>query len=372
MSSSPRSTPRSSSPAEDALLAGALAEHGRRFRRRANVVAIGVGVAYSERSGRFMPGQTHGTRATLALKAIVKRKPKRLAARDRLPRTVRVPISDDGRTRVVRVPVDVVLQEEVLGGPELSDVGAVDRADYPHTGFPAPGHRLFAGHGDGSDDSPPGLDRGFDWDIGTVGAVVSDGQRRYVVTAGHVLIDPYVAGSVFPSQCRVGFALTDAGLHENNPDSPVPATPGDGGLVVDVVALPLTPRQSELSEQEPWGVASDSELQHFHGQGAVIRVERDHAIVDLPGTVEAYFDEFSGRINGKDVRFGPTLLLRCGGGLPVSGDSGAPVIARHPTNGSTTLIGFHIGRTTGSATAAPVCYVMAAAPVLAHAGLGLI
>src|SRR5262249_31588818 len=158
---------------------------------------------------------------------------------------------------------------------------------------------------DGSDTSPPGLAAGFEWDIGTVGAVVSDGQRRYVVTAGHVLTDPYLTGAVFPERCRVGFALTDAGLQNDNPERPVPAWPSDGALVVDVVALPLTTRQSELSEQEPLGVASGSELPHFQGQGAVVRVERGQAIVDLPATVEGYFDQFNGRMNGKDVRFGP-------------------------------------------------------------------
>jgi hypothetical protein len=372
MRSSLPSTLRSSKFAEDAALAVAVAEHGQRLRRRANVVAIGVGVAYRESVGRFADGDTQGHRPPLALKAIVKRKPKRLAPRDRLPRSVRVRVTENGRIRNVRVPVDIVLQGEVISGPGVSDVLAIDQADYPHTGFPAPGHRFFAGHADDSVEAVPGLPPEYAWDIGTVGAIVTDGQRRYAVTAGHVLTDPYGPGAAFPAHCRVGFALEDTGLASDNPEAPVPAVPRDGAFVVDVVALPLTAQQSELSEQEAFGVASGSELAHFRGQGAALRVERGHAIIDLPATVEGYFDEFNGTMDGKNVRFGPTLLLRCGGALPVQGDSGAPVIARHPVNGSPTLLGFHIGRTEGSSTSAPVCYVMAAAPLFARTSLGLV
>jgi len=372
MTSLPLSTLPSPRLEEEAALAVAVAEHGPRLRRRANVLAIGIGVAYRERLGRFASGETAGHGPVLALKAIVKRKPRRLSPRDRLPRTVRVRVMHDGRTRISRIPIDVVLQGDVISGPRLSDAGGIDRADYPHTGFAAPGHRFLAGHPDTDVNEVPGLAAGYAWDIGTVGAVVSDAQRRYVVTAGHVLTDPYGGDPAFPPRCRVGFALTDAGLETDSTEAPRPAAPLDGTRVVDVVALPLTARQSELSEQEPLGVASGSELAHFRGQGAALRVERGHTIIDLPTTVEGYFEEFKGTMDGRDVTFGPTLLLRCGGALPVGGDSGAPVIARHPVNGSLTLLGFHIGRTEQSSTAAPVCYVMAAAPVFARNGLGLI
>src|SRR5262245_19394113 len=102
MPSSPRSTPRSHRFTEEVALADAMAKHGQRFCRRANVVAVGVGVAYRERSGTFAVGDTHGARLPLAIKAIVTRKLKRLAARDRLPRTVRIRVKQDGRTRDVR------------------------------------------------------------------------------------------------------------------------------------------------------------------------------------------------------------------------------------------------------------------------------
>lgn len=351
-----------------AVATAAQTQHWDRLAGRANVLAVGVGIAYRERVGRFTLPQTAGQHATLAVKVIVHRKPLRLAARHRLPRTVRVQLEEEGRTRCHRIPVDVVLQGELVSG--FGTPAAIDPADYPHTGFAALGHRLLAGHADaGASSTPPPLASGYDWEIGTVGAVVTDSHARYAVTAGHVLTDPYAPGAIFPTICRAGFSIGDPGLGADNPQSVVPSTPVDGGRVIDVVALPLTDTQAQQSEQESLSIANIDDLAHFHGQAAVIRVEREHAIIELPGTVEGHFDECTATLGGVAIRLGPTILVRCGGLLPTDGDSGAPVLARDARNNALTLLGFHIGCTAGSEAAASLSYTMTAWPALARAGL---
>jgi hypothetical protein len=371
--SSPRSRKRSSKAAERRRVAAAVREHSKRFRRWANVLGVGVGVAYKERESRFVAAETPGRRAPLALKVIVSRKPRRLSAADRLPKSVRIRLVRGRRISYVRVPVDVVLQDAIVGGIGSSHAGDVDASDFPQTGFAAPGHRLFAGHADPSaEGAPPPLAAGFSWEIGTVGALASDGTHTYVVTAAHIVTDPYVPGAAFPPRCRVGFALDDRALASDHPAALVPRSPRDGGRVIDVVALPLTAAQARLGEQEPLSVATTADLHILHGQGAVLRVERDDAIIDLPVTVEGDFPECVASIEGRSVNLGPTVLLRCGGVLPNDGDSGAPVLARHPMNGTLLLLGFHIGRTSGTSTSAPTAYAMAAWQALSRARLGLI
>ncbi len=371
--SSRRSGTRSSRPDAGRRDAAAVQAYAARFRGRANVLGVGVGIPYREREGRFAPPATGGQRAPLALKVIVSRKPRRLARADRLPGEVRVRVVRGGRTRYLRVPVDVVLQDGIVSGIGASHAADMEAEDYPRTGFAAPGHRLFAGHADpAAGAAPPPLPPGYAWEIGTVGAVATDGEQHYVVTAAHVVTDPYAAGAAFPSRCRVGFALRDAGLKEDNPAPLRPRTPQVGNRVVDVVALPLTARQKTLSEQEPLGVASGADLRRLQGQGAVIRVERGEAIIDLPATVEGDFPDCVASINGEAVSLGPAVLLRCGGLLPNDGDSGAPVLAWDTDGATRLLLGFHIGRTSGTSTAPATAYAMAAWPVLSRARLGLV
>jgi len=134
----------------------------------------------------------------------------------------------------------------------------------------------------------------------------------------------------------------------------------------------LTAAQAGIAEQVPMSVATRADLHRLHGQGAFMRVERDDRIIDLPLTVEGDFSECVTTIEGRSVSFGPTVLLRCGGVLPNDGDSGAPVLASDPEGSSLLLIGFHIGRTSGTASSVPTAYAMTAWPALARARVGLI
>jgi hypothetical protein len=337
------------------------------------VLGVGVGIAYREREGTFVSADTPGGQVPLAMKVVVSHKPRRLAAADRLPKSVRVRVVRGRRVRYVRVPVDVVLQDAIVGGIGTSGVTDIDEAGFPQTGFAAPGHRFFAGSPDPSASGAPApLSAGFAWEIGTVGALASDGTHSYVVTAAHLVTDPYVPGATFPTRCRMGFSLRDRGLGADHSVPLLPKSPQQGGRVIDVVALPLTAEQRQIGEQETLGVATESDLHRLHGQGAVLRVERDDTIIALPVTVEGDFPECLASIEGRSVTLGPTVLLRCGGLLPAEGDSGAPVFALDPNTKTFLLLGFYIGRTNGTDTAAPTAYAMAAWPALSRARLGLI
>jgi hypothetical protein len=111
------------------------------------------------------------------------------------------------------------------------------------------------------------------------------------------------------------------------------------------------------------------DLLRFHGQAVLLRVQRGESIIHLPGSLEGHFDEYEVTWKGRPVQLGPTLLIRCGGPLPTDGDSGAPVLAYDGDR--LTLLGFHIGRTEATATAAPLAYAMIAWPALGRAGLAL-
>jgi hypothetical protein len=215
------------------------------------------------------------------------------------------------------------------------------------------------------------LANGYYWEIGTVGALVRAGARVYVMTAGHVVGRVYSSPVGYPSNCRIGFSQTDSALDTNGPGSPVPASPTDGTLTIDAVAVPLTSGQGATSTTETWSVADIGDIDRFLGQAAMIRVERAGHTIDLPGTVEAAFAEKTVNWAGLDVTLGPTLLFRCGGLPPVDGDSGAPVWARDPDDGSMTLLGFHISRRDSTDSAQPVAYAMVAYPCLVRAGVGL-
>jgi len=84
---------------------------------------------------------------------------------------------------------------------------------------------------------PSPLAAGYKWEIGTVGAVATDGEQEYVLTAAHVVTDPYAPDAQFPAKCRVGFALRDSELQADSPAFIVSRSPLTAGRVVDVVAL---------------------------------------------------------------------------------------------------------------------------------------
>jgi len=270
-----------------------------------------------------------------------------------------------------RVRVDVILQGEAISPVEFVGAAKFDPETWPQTGTAQPGHRLFAGRPDtNADDAPAPLPNGYYWEIGTVGAVVRAEAQLYVMTAGHVVGRVYSSPVGYPSSCRIGFSQTDLGA--NAPGPPAPPSPTDGALTTDAVAIPLTSAQAATSTMEAWSVASIGDIDHFLGQAAMIRVERGGHTVDLPGTVEAAFEKRAVNWSGLNVTLGPTFLFRCGGLPPRDGDSGAPVWARDPDDGSLTLLGFHMSLHDSSGSAQPVAYAMLAYPALARAGVGLV
>lgn len=261
-----------------------------------------------------------------------------------------------------------VAQARLAARPGMAGPDTIPLDAWPSTGFAAPGHRLFAGHAEaGVGDPPPPLAAGYLWEIGTVGAVVTDGPQRYALSAAHVVTNPYAPGATFPDHCRVGFSAGDPALTSDNFRPIVPATPLVGTLTIDVVALPLTPAQALQSEQPLWSVAPPGALERFREQAVVICVERGDSIVELPGTLETDVDEHTATWEVGHVRLGPTLIIRCDGPLPTVGDSGAPVLVNDPSGNEPTLLGFHIACIEETA----VAYAMVAWPVLERTGLGL-
>lgn len=352
------------------LARAALAQHAQRLGRYRNVIAVGVGVPYLEKTGRFEPPP--GQQLPLALKVLVRRKPRRVRPAHRLPKNVVVRLTRGRHVERHRIRVDVVLQGEAVTGVGFVGADKIDPQAWPQTGSAKPGHRLLAGRPEANaGSSPASLAAGYYWEIGTVGAVVRAEARRYIMTAGHVVGRVYSSPVGYPSRCRIGFSRTDPALSADGPGPPVPPSPTDGTLTIDAVAVPLTPTQAASSTMEAWSVADIGDMDRFLGQAAMIRVERAGRVVDLPGTVEAAFKKKDVNWAGLDVTLGPTLLFRCGGALPVDGDSGAPVWARDPDGGGSTLLGFHVSLRDSEGSAAPVSYVMVAYPALGRAKVGL-
>lgn len=333
-----------------------LRRAAKKFQSLTGVMAVGIGLAYSERRNRFVgrpkPGKSPQWR-NLAIKVFVRRKRGTTPVTDRMPRTFTLKV---GR-RQVKFRVDVVtvgkkwpkpsqLQLQARQDPiELSGVG------------PVPGCRMELRICPSSTPIPPpdiSLPTTCRREFGTMGWLGENTKGDvYAITAAHVV------GFVYPplpskallegEHCALSFdgKAIACQVPSGQPPDLVPASiRNSDGCIVDVAALrlcypPHTP--------EPVIVPDMVDLQDFLGQSAYILVERDGQPMTCPGTVETILAPSTTTINGEETSLPSLLMLRFRDERTTErGDSGAPVLARR--NDQLYLLGFHfveVERTSG-------------------------
>lgn len=324
-----------------------LRRAAKKFQSRTGVMAVGIGLAYSERRNRFEGRPKPGRRArlsNLAIKVFVRQKRATTSLIDRLPRTVTLKV---GR-RQVKFRVDVVTlgkkwpkprQLQFQGGQvatELSGVG------------PVPGHKMELRICPSSTPIPlPGipLPTTCHREIGTVGWLGKNSSGDvYAITAAHVV------GSVYPpapseallegEHCALSFdgKAIACLLPSGQPPDLVPALiRNSDGCIVDVAALRLS---YPPPGPEPVVVPDMVDLDDFTGRPAYILVEHDGQPKTCPGIVETILLPSTITLNNVSTSFPSLLMLRFRDERTTEpGDSGAPVLARR--NDRLYLLGFH-------------------------------
>lgn len=333
-----------------------LRRAAKKFQTRTEVMAVGIGLAYSERRNRFVgrpkPGKSSHW-SSLAIKVFVRRKRATTPVVDRLPRTVTLNV---GR-RQVKFRVDVVTVGKQWPKPRQLQLqaGQVSRA-LSGVGL-VPGHKMELRICPSSTSIPPPgtpLPATCHREIGTVGWLGENSNGdTYVITAAHVI------GSVYPplpseallegEHCVLSFdgKAIACQIPSDQPPDLVPASIRNrDGCIVDVAALRLC---YPPPGPEPIIVPDMVDLENFTGQPAYILVERDGQPMACPGTVETILVPSTIMINGVRTSFPSLLMLRFRDERTTEpGDSGAPVLARH--NDRLYLLGFHfveVERTSG-------------------------
>lgn len=353
-----------------------LRRAAKRFQSLTGVMAVGIGLAYSERRNRFVGRPKPGKRPqwrNLAIKAFVRRKRATVSVTDRLPRTVTLKV---GR-RQVKFRVDVVTvgkkwpkprQVQLQAGQvttELSGVGSVPgcrmelRICPSSTPIPSPGMSL-----------PTTCRR----EVGTVGWLGKNSKGDvYAITAAHVV------GSVYPplpseslldgEHCALSFdgKAIACQLPSGQPPDLVPVSiRNNDGCIVDVAALRLC---YPPPGPEPVVIPDMADLRDFMGQPAYILVERKGQPMTCPGTVETILDPKTITIKGVQTSLPSLLMLRFRDERTTEpGDSGAPVLARR--NDRLYLLGFHFVEVEG--TSGQPDFRTASYSVPAHTALRLL
>ena len=317
----------------------------RKLKTQHNALAIGIGLAYSERrnrwSGKSRSGKApHWTKWTI--KVLVKKKYFPRNSNDHFPQYVWLLV---GKRRQ-KFRVDVVEVGKRWPKPRLLEIQANKNNSKVSHSSPVPGGRIAVRT---CPNKLPkvnivnSLPDGCRQTIGTVGWIGQNNKKEpYLITAAHVLdrvYPPVASGSLLRGkQIALIFDQEGSGFQFPSSQPPFVVPPSillPGGWVVDVAGLqlPYPPHFSKIVR-----VPDAVDLRRFIGGPAVIRVGRKPR--SLPGFIETVLDPFTYPFDGVLTRLPPLIVLRFRDDrTTVVGDSGAPVLARR--NNRLYLLGFH-------------------------------
>lgn len=169
----------------DPTLQAAYEVAKKRFKKIPNVAGIGIGRRFLESQGKYAVCKNDGSQ--LGIKVFVLRKLTSLSKKDTLPCWIKV--KPPGRTRTVRIPVDVV----AVKGKKKKGRAARQQSGrgWPTAGRVDVGH-LFAFSKNAVANPPPAAFSPSDVSLGTVGALIRNPGNTvlHAVSSAHVFIQP--------------------------------------------------------------------------------------------------------------------------------------------------------------------------------------
>lgn len=317
-----------------------------RLRRLQGVLAVGTGIPVEEskRGGRRPVDPKKARHWTqMAVKVLVADKHDPVDESQRIPRFLPLEIGRGRRKKRYQFRVDVVALGREHYDPRQCELQSGAAVAPPALCTIRPGHRLIAGRAMPGHAGTHGLPAQYAYRVGTIGAMARVSDRTYLISAGHVIADAYVAGTTFPVAQDQPFVLAFNDHHFVALCPPthcaLPASPMHSGTHTDAVALPLPP---ELP-CDPWPrYALPMNPDSFRGLTAFALVERNGQRCRLEGWIEAVYLNYVVTVPNTNISVDASYVIQMrfsGGDTTAEGDSGAPILCE--ANGKWYLLGFH-------------------------------